>query len=219
LELHVPEMEPTMINRKLLSAAAVMALVLPFALPTESFAQHIGGARGGVAAGGGGGYRGGAVGGGGGFRASGVGGGAAMAGPRFAQGGVGGRSYMASPRTGNYSGVIGQGGARVSSGSWQGGSGNWQGGNGWNGGYRHHRGGGFWPGVAVGAAIGGSYAYYGGPGYYDQGYYDDGYYDSGVVAAVPAEGGDASWCAQTYRSYDPASGTYLGYDGQRHPCP
>jgi hypothetical protein len=24
---------------------------------------------------------------------------------------------------------------------------------------------------------------------------------------------------QTYRSYDPQSGTYLGFDGQRRPCP
>jgi hypothetical protein len=24
---------------------------------------------------------------------------------------------------------------------------------------------------------------------------------------------------QRYRSYDPRSGTYMGYDGQRHPCP
>ncbi|WP_407123367.1 BA14K family protein [Bradyrhizobium sp. STM 3561] len=31
---------------------------------------------------------------------------------------------------------------------------------------------------------------------------------------------DASaYCAQRYESYDPASGTYLGYDGARHPCP
>ncbi|WP_398464510.1 MULTISPECIES: BA14K family protein [Tardiphaga] len=22
-----------------------------------------------------------------------------------------------------------------------------------------------------------------------------------------------------YKSYDPGSGTYLGYDGNRHPCP
>ncbi|WP_162136760.1 BA14K family protein, partial [Bradyrhizobium elkanii] len=29
----------------------------------------------------------------------------------------------------------------------------------------------------------------------------------------------ASYCAQRYKSYDPASGTYLGYDGRRHPCP
>ena len=35
---------------------------------------------------------------------------------------------------------------------------------------------------------------------------------------VPNSGGDA-YCAQRYRSYDPASGTYLGYDGLRHPCP
>jgi hypothetical protein len=24
---------------------------------------------------------------------------------------------------------------------------------------------------------------------------------------------------QTYRSYDPRSGTYMGNDGYRHPCP
>ena len=30
--------------------------------------------------------------------------------------------------------------------------------------------------------------------------------------------GDASYCAQRSRSYDPQSQTYLGYDGQRHPC-
>jgi hypothetical protein len=29
---------------------------------------------------------------------------------------------------------------------------------------------------------------------------------------------NSSACAQRYRSYDPASGTYLGYDGNRHPC-
>jgi hypothetical protein len=27
-----------------------------------------------------------------------------------------------------------------------------------------------------------------------------------------------SWCANRYRSYDPASDTYLGYDGARHYC-
>lgn len=94
------------------------------------------------------------------------------------------------------------------------------------GNYRH--GGNFGAGVAAGvagAAIGGalaSQAYYGGPGYYDAGpgYYDDQYYDGGaVVAEVPAGGGDVAYCMQTYRSYDPQSGTYLGYDGLRHPCP
>lgn len=28
-----------------------------------------------------------------------------------------------------------------------------------------------------------------------------------------------AYCSQRFRSYDPASGTYLGYDGRRHPCP
>jgi hypothetical protein len=95
----------------------------------------------------------------------------------------------------------------------------------WNGGRWHHRHGGFWPGVAAGAAIGalGSYAYYGGDPYYydDSYYYNDGYYDdSATVAVGPDVGGDSvAYCQQRFRSYDPASGTYLGYDGQRHPCP
>jgi hypothetical protein len=84
----------------------------------------------------------------------------------------------------------------------------------------------FVPGLVAGALVGGaiaadSYAYYGGPAYYGPGY-DDQYYDDGAAVAVaPAPvGGDATaYCAQTYRSYDPASGTYLGYDGLRHPCP
>jgi len=34
-------------------------------------------------------------------------------------------------------------------------------------------------------------------------------------------GGDdaVAYCMQTYRSYDVRSGTYLGNDGFRHPCP
>ena len=41
-----------------------------------------------------------------------------------------------------------------------------------------------------------------------------------VYGGYPAYGGDAvAYCAQRFRSYDPASGTYLGYDGRRHPCP
>jgi hypothetical protein len=68
-------------------------------------------------------------------------------------------------------------------------------------------------GFAAGAIIGGALAgrpYYYGPGYYGPGYVDDYAYSPG--------GGDA-YCAQRFRSYDPASGTYLGYDGYRHPCP
>jgi hypothetical protein len=97
-------------------------------------------------------------------------------------------------------------------------------GGGYRGGY--YRGGGaFVPGVVAGAAIGGALAaqgaYYGDPGYYAPGYYDDQGYDDGAVAVAPGPGGDdgVTYCMQTYRSYDPQSGTYMGYDGLRHPCP
>jgi len=29
---------------------------------------------------------------------------------------------------------------------------------------------------------------------------------------------DRAYCARRYRSFDPASGTYIGKDGVRHPC-
>jgi hypothetical protein len=220
---HEPEMEPTMNKLKVLSTAAVMALALPLAMASDSFAQSHGGrggmvARGGAPAAGmsGGGYRGGGgVGMTAGPRFS--GGGGMSAGPRVSSGG----GMSAGPRFSSGAGSNFSGRVATTSPSYSGTT--YQGGNTWSGGYGRHyrRGGGFWPGVAVGAAVGGSYAYYGGPGYYDQGYYDDsyGYYDDSAVAVVPGEGGDPAWCAQTYRSYDPASGTYLGYDGQRHPCP
>ncbi|HLH98737.1 MAG TPA: BA14K family protein [Xanthobacteraceae bacterium] len=77
-------------------------------------------------------------------------------------------------------------------------------------------------GFIAGAVIGGAlapryypYPYYYGPGPY---YYGPGpYYAPGPVSAP---GGDAvAYCMQRFKSYDPASGTYLGYDGVRHPCP
>jgi hypothetical protein len=74
--------------------------------------------------------------------------------------------------------------------------------------------------VIGGALASSSYGYY--DPYYGSsyGYYDDGYYDDGAVAVAPPPGDDsAAYCMQRYKSYDPASGTYLGYDGQRHPCP
>ena len=56
-------------------------------------------------------------------------------------------------------------------------------------------------GLATGAIIGGALA-------------------QSQAQAAPVYGGNtASYCAQRYKSYDPASGTYLGYDGLRHPCP
>jgi hypothetical protein len=49
---------------------------------------------------------------------------------------------------------------------------------------------------------------------YGQGYGPGPAYRQGTVAA----GRDVGYCQQRYRSYDPASGTYLGFDGLRHPC-
>jgi hypothetical protein len=37
--------------------------------------------------------------------------------------------------------------------------------------------------------------------------------------AQAAANAEIEYCMQRFRSYDPASGTYLGYDGRRHPCP
>ena len=99
---------------------------------------------------------------------------------------------------------------------------------------------GFGIGLGVGAAILGG-AVIGralaGPGYYGNGYYGGGYYGGGYYARPsyyapaplyaapprayePGYGDDtAAYCFSRFRSYDPRSGTYLGYDGYRHPCP
>ena len=106
-------------------------------------------------------------------------------------------------------------------------------GGGGGGYHRHGGGGGFIPGAIAGAVIGGAIAsqsrpYYGGGRYYGGGAYyggsaydyDDGYAEGPVVQVAPGGGGDdVAYCMQTYRSYDPRSGTYLGNDGYRHPCP
>ena len=63
-------------------------------------------------------------------------------------------------------------------------------------------------GFAAGAIIGGALAASQAPYYYAPGY-----------AYEPGYGGSVAWCEQHYRSYDPGSGTYLGYDGLRHSCP
>jgi len=92
----------------------------------------------------------------------------------------------------------------------------WRGHGGWGhrGGWHHGGGwGGVGAGLAAGALIGGAIAASQGP-YYGPGY---GYYAPGPAYV---EGGDAvSYCMQRFKSYDPSSGTYLGYDGLRHPCP
>ena len=99
----------------------------------------------------------------------------------------------------------------------------WRGGGyGWRGGYGGWGWGGLGAGLAAGAIIGGVLAapyYYGGGPYYAYGggpYYAPapGYY------AQPYGGDNAvAYCMQRYRSYDPRSGTFLGNDGYRHPCP
>lgn len=47
-------------------------------------------------------------------------------------------------------------------------------------------------------------------------YYDDRYYRD---IDVPNDDEAVSYCFSRFKSYDPNSGTYLGYDGYRHPCP
>ena len=69
--------------------------------------------------------------------------------------------------------------------------------------------GGLIAGAIVGGAIAAGAAPYG-PGYYGA---------PPPVAYGPPPGDAVAYCMQQYRSYDPRSGTYLGYDGFRHPCP
>jgi BA14K-like protein len=188
-----------MFSPRVLSTVAAIALVVPMAVPTASFAQNQPGKAGAAA------------------------GAPRMAAPRMSSGGapriMGGG---VAPRMGGQPMGGGAPGPRYSGGG--GGGGGYRGG--YDGGRRrdHDGGGGFIPGAVAGALVGGAIAsqgYYGGPGYYAPGYYDDQSYDDSAVAVAPAPGGDdaVAYCMQTYRSYDPQSGTYLGNDGYRHPCP
>jgi BA14K-like protein len=44
------------------------------------------------------------------------------------------------------------------------------------------------------------------------------YTGSGQVVPAPGNEVGTNDCAARFRSYDAATGTYLGFDGQRHPC-
>jgi hypothetical protein len=76
--------------------------------------------------------------------------------------------------------------------------------------YRNYRRDEFWPGQVAGDVVGGAIG------------------TAGAIATAPfraldgnssyAMGPDMTYCAQRYRSFDPASGTFMGYDGRRHPC-
>jgi BA14K-like protein len=220
--------------KTMLSAAAALALLVPMATPTTSFAEGQRGGRSGGAA-----FHGNAGGNfhantGGNFRGNTAGNFQANSGGVRAGGTAPTANFAARPggtaRTANFAANAQAG--RPTGGTWNGGRTGWTGGGdrtAWNGGRGEwrgdrDRGGRWWPGVAAGAAVGGAiaagdaYAYYGGPGYYD--YSDDYGYDEGVAAVpVPVGGDSVAYCSQRYRSYDPASGTYLGFDGERHPCP
>ena len=171
--------------------------------------QMHGGRGGGGGIGGGGGFsRGGGGGGGAGLTRGGgpgFGGGAAMSrGPSFSggaamnrSGGPGFSRGAAINRGGNWTGN------RVISG------GNWDGRrfSDWRGRHRFR---------------GSRFAFGFAPGFYDYGYpYDYSYYDDyayGDDYGAVSPDGDSS-CQARFRSYDPSTGTYLGYDGLRHPCP
>jgi hypothetical protein len=79
----------------------------------------------------------------------------------------------------------------------------------WNNGWNDNRG--YWPGDVAAGVVGGAVG------------------TAGAIATAPFRGtrndnsyaymdDNASYCAQRYRSFDPASGTYLGRDGRRHAC-
>jgi hypothetical protein len=81
--------------------------------------------------------------------------------------------------------------------------------NGWNNGWNDHRG--VSAGDVAAGVVGGAVG------------------TAGAIATAPFRGyrndnsyaymdDSASYCAQRYRSYDPASGTYHGRDGRRHVC-
>lgn len=86
-------------------------------------------------------------------------------------------------------------------------------------------------GVAAGVIVGGALAGQAYPGYgYQQAYSgygyqqtDPGWADAGYPYAQSppayADGGSVAYCESQFQSYNPATGTYLGFDGLQHPCP
>jgi len=101
----------------------------------------------------------------------------------------------------------------------------WHGG--WHGGWHDGWG---WPAATAAGIVGGALAAatspFWAPGYYDYypgyayGPYGYNTYDYVPAPAVTvAPGGDVAWCEAHYRSYNPATETYLGFDGRYHRCP
>jgi hypothetical protein len=101
--------------------------------------------------------------------------------------------------------------------------------------YRGRGGAGIAAGIATGLILGGIIAsqprYYGPRGYYYDYYYYGGppplfygprvFYPPGHYGPLMGSYGPPDWiayCFSRYRSFDPATGTYMGYDGRRHLC-
>jgi hypothetical protein len=57
---------------------------------------------------------------------------------------------------------------------------------------------------------------YGQSGPYDQ---SSGMYNEAPGMGAPGNQSAVASCEMRFRSYDPATGTYVGFDGTRHPCP
>jgi hypothetical protein len=84
-----------------------------------------------------------------------------------------------------------------------GGNKQWSSNHNWNNNWRRHRH--RHSNVTIGLGFGAPY-YYDAPYYaYEPGYYDD----NDAVA----------YCMSRFRTYNPATGTYTGFDGLQHPCP
>ena len=64
--------------------------------------------------------------------------------------------------------------------------------------------------VGAGLAYGAYDPYYG---------YDDGSYDEGAYEPVVGEGDPIAECARRFKTYDPASQTYIVRKGARASCP
>lgn len=91
----------------------------------------------------------------------------------------------------------------------------------WRGRRHHNNGGAVLGGLAAGAILGGIIASQQRPYYYGDGYAPRYYGGYAPAPGYYGGGGDDqdAYCFSRFKSYDPASGTYLGYDGLRHPCP
>jgi len=204
---------------KHIGVAAIASVIATAIMVDTADARRGGGGGGGMRAGGGGGaMRAGGLGGGGAVRGASFNRGGAIAGSRVGNAGsfarasnpIAGRPDIGRPGTPDI-GLPGRPGNRP---GWDGG---WAGG-GW-GGYGWGAAAAVGAGLAYGASTDYCDPYYASSGYCNYGYgsYQPAY---GTAAATYGNSSDAiADCARRFRSYDPASQTYLSYSGQRVSCP